>query len=150
MDELLMGGYRHQPKLYRLTFEDYPGLEVTVRSVSTGRLMKLMRMAIRLQDKDVADASELTAEDADALDALFSGFAKALVSWNLEDDEGRPVPATLEGVQDQEFDFVFPIINQWIEVVAGTPGDLGKGSNSGQPFPEVSLPMAPLSPSRSN
>ncbi len=145
-----MGGYRHQPKEYRLTFEDYPGLEIVTRSVSTGRLVKLMRMAVRLQSKDLTDASELTSEDADAVEALFSGFAKALKWWNLQDDEGRPVPATREGVEDQEFDFVLSLVNDWIEAVAGTPGDLGKGSNSGPQFPEVSLPMAPLSPSRSS
>lgn len=145
-----MAGYRHQARVYKLTFEDYPGLEITTKSVSTGRLMKLMRMAVRLQDKDVSDASGLTEEDAEAVDALFSGFAQALVSWNLEDEDGNPVPATKEGVYDQDFDFILSLINDWIGVVSGTPGDLGKGSNSGPQFPEVSLPMAPLSPSRSS
>src|SRR5690606_36939131 len=70
LDELLMAGYRHQAKVYKLTFEDYPGLVIETKSVSTGRLMKLMRMAVRLQDKDVSDASGLTEEDAEAVDAL--------------------------------------------------------------------------------
>lgn len=145
-----MAGYRHQPKVYKLTFEDYPGLEIETKSVSTGRLMKLMRMAVRLQDKELDDASELTEEDADAVDALFSGFAKALVRWNLEDEDGQPVPATKDGVYDQDFDFILSIINDWIAAVSGTPGDLGKGSNSGPLFPEVSLPMDLLSPNRSS
>lgn len=145
-----MAGYRHVPKTYKLTFEDYPGLVIETKSVSTGRLMKLMRMAVRLQDKDVSDASGLTEEDTEAVDALFSGFAQALVSWNLEDEDGNPVPTTKEGVYEQDFDLILSLINDWIEAVSGTPGDLGKGSNSGLRFPEVSLPMVPLSPSRSS
>lgn len=142
-------GYKHQPKLYRLTFEEHPGLEVVTKSISVGRMTKLMGMAARLQDKDL-DVEDLTEEDAEAVEALFDGFAKALKSWNLEDEEGTPVPATREGVFDADFEFVFSLIGNWIEAVAGTPGDLGKGSNSGRPFPEVSLPMDVLSPSRSN
>lgn len=141
-------GYRHEAKVYKLTFEDYPGLEVTAKSVSTGRLMKLMRMAVRLNDK--ADGGDLTEQDADAVDALFTGFSKALVGWNLEDEDGEPVPPTRDGIEEQEFDFMLGVINSWIETVAGTPGDLGKDSNSGQRFPEVSIPMETRSPSRSS
>lgn len=140
-----MAGYRHVSKTYKLTFEDYPGLVIETKSISTGQMTALMAMAAQLSDKNVSDRSKLTEKDVEAVDALFSGFAQALKSWNLEDEDGNPVPATEEGVNSTDFEFIFSLIDTWIEAVVGTPGDLGKGSNSGPQFPEGSLPMAPLS-----
>lgn len=139
-----MAGYRHKAKTYTLTFDDYPGLKVVTKSTSVGVLSRMMRLAVEFGGIGTDD---LTAEDVDRMDELFAGFAKALVSWNLEDENGTPVPTTVEGVRDQDFDFILSIIMSWADAVSDTPGDLGKGSNSGPLFPEGSLPMAPLSPS---
>lgn len=137
-------GYRREAIQYKLVFDDpsMEGLEVTTKSVSSGRLLKLMKLA------DLAGSAgkkrQFTADDARAVESLFNGFASALVSWNLEDEKGEPVPPTLEGVQEQDFDFVLSIIMSWIEAVAGVSSDLGKDSSSGVSFPEGSLPMDPL------
>lgn len=139
-----MAGYRHKAKTYKLTFEDYPGLEVVTKSASINVLSKMMRLAVEV---DGVGTDDLTAEDIDKMDELYAGFAKALVSWNLEDEDGTPVPTTVEGVRDQDPDFILSIVMRWAEAVSSPPDDLGKGSNSGPRFPEGSLPMAPLSPS---
>jgi len=137
-------GYKRKSLQYRLVFDDpeMEGLEVVTKSVSSGRLMGLMKLA------DLAGQAgkkrEFTANDARAVESLFEGFASALVSWNLEDEKDEPVPATLEGVKDQDFDFVLSIIMAWIEAVAGVSADLGKDSRSGGTFPEAPIPMAPL------
>lgn len=139
-----MAGYRHKAKTYTLTFDDYPGLKVVTKSASVGVLSRMMRLAVEFGGVGTED---LTAEDVDRMDELFAGFAEALVSWNLEDENGTPVPTTVEGVRGQDFDFILSIIMSWADAVSSPPDDLGKGSNSGPQFPEGSLPMAPLSPS---
>lgn len=107
-----MAGYRHKAKTYKLTFDDYPGLEVVTKSASINVLSKMMRLAVEV---DGVGTDDLTAEDIDKMDELYAGFAKALVSWNLEDEDGTPVPTTVEGVRDQDPDFILSIIMSWAE-----------------------------------
>lgn len=134
-------GYKRKSTIYKLVFDDsdMAGLEVMAKSVPTGRLLKLMKLA------DVAgqgvQKKQLTAEDVAAIESLFEGFAKALISWNLVDDDDAPVPANLEGVHDQDFEFVLTIIMQWIEAIAGTSTNLGKASSDGPLSLVGSLPM---------
>lgn len=131
-------GYRLARTVYRLTFPEFEGLEVMVKSLSTGDLMKIMELSDRVSSE------KSSAEEAKSTEALLRRFTKALITWNLEDEDGDPIGVTYEDVADQELPFVKRIIEAWIEVVAGVSEDLGKGSNSGPQFPEVSLPMASL------
>lgn len=144
-----MGGYKREAKVYKLNFSDpdMDGLVVMARSISTGRLMKLMRLAVRFNEDNGGTKRDFTEDDLEAIEGLLSGFAKALDSWNLLDDDDRPVPATLEGLQDQEFDFSLAIVMAWLNAVGGVSKDLGKDSTSGPSFPEVSIPTELLSPS---
>lgn len=144
-----MGGYRRKAKVYKLNFSDpeMDGLTVMAKSVTTGRLMKLMRLAVRFSEERGGVKREFTEDDLEAIEGLLTGFAKALVEWNLLDDDDQPVPATLEGLQDQEFDFALTIVMAWLNAVGGVSKDLGKDSTSGRSFPEVSIPMELLSPS---
>src|SRR5690606_18443831 len=141
--------YVRKPKTFKLTFEDpeMKGLVVRAKSVPLGRLLKLMKVA------DL-DTDNLKAEDLELIDEILVMFSKSLVSWNLEneDDEGNrvPVPATYEGVQEQDLDFVITIIGAWVEAMAGVSAPLPKRSPSGVTFPEGSLPMDVLSPSRAS
>jgi len=131
-------GFKRQTTVYDLHFEDprFEGLEVQAKSLPTGKLMKLMRLSTQIGGKGVDDLA--------SVDELFGGFAAALVSWNLEEEDGTPIPATLDAINDQDFDFVMAVIMAWMEAVAGVPSDLGKDSTSGDPSLEASLPMAPV------
>ena len=62
---------------------------------------------------------------------MFAQFAALLVSWNVEDDDGAPVPATLEGVLTQEPAFVQSVIRMWVENITQAPPPLPGGSRSG-------------------
>jgi hypothetical protein len=64
--------------------------------------------------------------------------------------ENDPVPATKEGLLTQDQDLVMAIINAYSGAVGSVDSDLGKDSNSGGNFPEVSIPMDPLSKSPGN
>jgi hypothetical protein len=127
-------GYRRQPTVYKLIFQEYPGLEVTARSVSVEELLKITRVAAQMtakpDDKQVAE--------------LFGWFAKRLVSWNLEDEDGKPVPATLDGLLGEEMGFVLKIIQAWVRAITGVSPPLPNGSSHGpaarNPL-EESIPM---------
>jgi hypothetical protein len=134
-------GYRRPVKAFRLKFadEDMAGLEVTARSLPIGEFLNLTELAT-LEKDDAAGAMKATAD-------LFRVLAGALMSWNLEDDFGDPVPADYDGIVRQELDFVMKIVNAWMSAMAEVDIPLPPGSAGGVPSGlEQSLPMVPSSP----
>lgn len=135
-------GYRRQTKTFRLTWpegEELAGLEVTMAGLSTGEFLTL---------SDLADGAVPETDDGRQLMEM---FATNLKGWNLEDDDGAPIPATFEGVMSNEFTFNTEVIVAWMEAVGGAlSGPLGQPSSSGSPSLEASLPMEPLSESRAS
>lgn len=136
-------GYRRKPKVYNLKFqgEEFEGLEVRAKSVDVGRFITLNRLIT---------GGKPDAEDVDSVTTLFEGFAEALLSWNLEDDDGKPVPATLEGLWLQDVDFGLEIIFAWVNAIGAVSAPLGNGSSGGGKSPEALIPMEELSPSPAN
>lgn len=130
-------GYRRERNLYKLVFDQYPGLVVRTRSASAGM---------------VFDVSRLTDLEPtpDTVEEMFEKFAGVLVSWNLENDEGEPIPATVESLMDEDFDFVMQLIHAWIRAVTGVSAPLEKPSTSGNPSLVESLPMDVLSGNRAS
>lgn len=135
-------GYRHNRKTYKLVFEDpeLDGLVVRVKSTSVGNLLDIMGLL-------AMNVDDIRREDLSQLDHLFRSFAEALVEWNVEDDDGTPVPPTYEGVRGQDTDFVIDVIRVWYEALSGVPGPLPATSSDGGPSLEQSMPMEPRSPS---
>ena len=134
-------GYRRPAKAYRLKFadEDMAGLEVTARSLPIGEFLKLTELA-SLGDDPKAATSGMT--------DMFRVLAGSLISWNLEDEDGKPVPASYEGIVGQDFDFVMKIVTAWMEAMSAVAPPLPNGSSNGTGSGlELSMPMAPLSPS---
>jgi hypothetical protein len=132
-------GYRKPAKHYRLIFDDdeYRGLEVVVRSASIGAYLDFTEMG-----RDIGEAGNLRNEQVKGrVEQLLDGFATALVEWNLQEDDGTPVPATLAGVRAQEYVFMLPVINTWLDAVGRPSPPLGGGSPPGDPTLEASLPM---------
>lgn len=126
-------GYKRNPKVYHLKFEgEYDGLEVMIRSLSMGQLIKA-RSGDSGDNNGTAELVEL--------------FAERLVSWNLEDEGGQPVPPTLEAIKGEDNDLIFAIINQWTDAVSGVKAPLPESSPAGEPSQEALIPMEPLSES---
>ena len=138
-------GYRKQKKVYHLIFEDdeFEGLEVRTHAPPFGFLEEVTQLAA------FAGKTVFTADDMEQVQAFFGAFSKHLISWNLEDDDGTPVPATLEGLRAQELPFVMAIIQAWVGI-GKVSGPLVQPSSGGRPSLEGSLPMEALSPSRLN
>jgi hypothetical protein len=114
-------GYKPKRTVYKLDFSEteYAGLEVAMRAGSIDALLGL---------QELADQGQMTADEAKK---MFAGFAGLLESWNVEDDDDRPVPATYEGVASQEPGFIGAIVRAFFANVAAAPPPLPGGSLSG-------------------
>lgn len=94
-------------KTYVLEFEEgseFFGLEVKVRPVTIGEMLEI---------------TDMVAWDNNDLRPLFARFADALVSWNIETEEGDPVPADFDGVCTQDADMIMELISAWQDAVTG-------------------------------
>ncbi len=141
-----MGRYQPKRKLYQLRFEDHPGFEVTMRGLSIDGFMSLARSAAKTQGLDMSALKGPELEQAmDDIDGLFTRFASSLKAWNLDDDDGRPVGADLDGVRSQDLDFILEVTMAWMDAIASVDPTLPQPANGHGTFPEESIPMEPLS-----
>ncbi len=143
-------GYVAQKTLYRLKFADpaYAGLEVTTSVGSMDTFVRVAKLAGIKRPRDhepSADARSLGAMDM--LDDAYTAFSSVLVSWNLETEDGVPVPATKEGLYSQELLFIKAILKAWTDVVGSIDAPLSQTSSAGNHALEESLPMETRSPS---
>jgi hypothetical protein len=129
-------GYKPKRKTYNLDFTgtDNEGLRVSIRGLNTGQYMDLFE-------------AKTQAETGGETNRLLTIMANQLVSWNVEDDDDMPVPATLDGIKTQDLDFNLAIVNAWTVAMAGVPAPLEQPSTSGESSLEASIPMEILSPS---
>lgn len=131
-------GYTPGRKVFKLKFEgDYEGLEVKVKSIPLGKFLKFANLL-------EIDSKNPSSEDMKELESLFGSFAEVLVEWNLEDEDGQPVPCTSEGLFAQDLDMVLTIILEWSSALSSASRPLHKASNGGKQSPEVLIPMETL------
>jgi len=122
------GGFRRPVETLVLRFEgtELEGLVVETRPVNQATFTAIAELA----NLDTASVDPVQA--ALALSKVSAEFAKALISWNLEevvhspgcdrDDEcdcpAEPVPANTEGLNRQDIVFVHALVNGWMNAVA--------------------------------
>lgn len=125
-------GYRRKRKTITLTFGekdgDLDGLEVVTRSLPLGTYLNLM------------GAGE---EDNSGLADVLDEFTRCLVSWNLEDEDGTPVPATEEAVRGEDHDDMIKVATRWLDAMGGVAESdpLPQSSPGGEPSLAASIPM---------
>jgi hypothetical protein len=120
-------GYVPKKRTYDLSFEgtDYEGLEITVRDMTTDELISM--------------PSSTTHE------ALVAAFAGQLVAWNVEEEDGTPVPPTPENVRRQDRSMNQVVVERWLDALNGVPASpLPQPSPDGGPSPAATIPMEPL------
>jgi hypothetical protein len=144
-------GYRRKRKEYRLRFEtpDMAGFEVTVKGLSSGGFLRLTKAAAAAAAINIASVQSI-GDGVPAVGDMFDMLAENIVAWNLEGDDGTPLPVTAETIRDQEYGFVMAIAEAWMSAIAGVAPPLPASSNGGGRFPEASIPMATFPPSRSS
>jgi hypothetical protein len=114
-----MAGYRVPRRTAVITFDgtDYDGAEVECKlDVPLGLYFDFGRVG----------------EESREQESLFRRWGdEVLLAWNLEDDDGRPLPATGEGIMALPPFMVTLLLNKWTETVVAVPSPLGGRSNGG-------------------
>lgn len=105
-------GYQRKQETLRLTFTgQLEGLHVVVRQASPEVMRHVVATTKMTQD------AALT-EQADAILNLCEAFGQLLASWNLEDEQGQPVPAMPQHLARQDTAFVLALVYGWLDAMA--------------------------------
>lgn len=120
-------GFQMPSRTVLLTFDDgspYHGAEVrcTLR-MTLEQTLALQRMTAVQADGDIEGAARTFAETV-------------LLSWNLMDDDGEPIPATADAFLEQPTDFVMSVINHWQAAVTQPDAPLASPATNGEPLEE--------------
>ncbi len=126
-------GYRRNLKVFALAYEEFDGLEIKAKSVPVGKLLTVLKLADSIKD----------APDQEDIEELFGWFASRIISWTYLDEEGEPLPPTLETLLDDDFDFVLKLIMGWVKALttALVPTMPDSGSTQSPDPVENSIPM---------
>ena len=135
-----MEGYRPEPTVYSLNFDDtvYKGMKVKIRSCTVGEWNMLLGFLGAQGVEAINDANN----------GLFELFLKKLKEWNLLDpDSGEPVAMTQEGFESVEQPVIAAILTAWQIAMVAVPAPLQNASPNGSSSQEASLGMVVKSPS---
>lgn len=128
-------GFKVTRKVINLVFDDpgKEGLEIKAQSATIGEIITFVHLT------DMVD--EEARKQANALTDLMDLFATRLISWNLEEEDGRPIAATRDGLYSLETDMATSIVLSWLEGVVGVSDPLSRPSKPGERELLASLPM---------
>lgn len=141
-------GHKRQRKTLSLKFEDEPGLEILARSCTVRKFLWALKVA------DKMTAGNLPEEEVEDFAAW---FAERIISWNLEDDDGKPIPVSADYLLDEDIDWAAKVVMGWVSGIMrvfNIPLDLAGltelarlGRTGAAPDPvEASIPMSPATP----
>lgn len=134
-------GFKVKRKSYRLVFgagSDLEGATVVMGPMNMGEFLMLARAGREQQNEDTMQQLGL---------GMLDTVAGKLVSWDLEEEDGTPIPATKEGVLSLEVDTVLVIINAWTFAAKGVSVPLPETSSDGERQTlEASIPMEAMPP----
>ena len=120
--------------IYRLEFENRPGVWVRLREPSLG-------LSLSLDEMGASDSVSGT----DYVRAAAEALAAHLIDWNLV-RLSHTIAATYAGLLSLGHRTVMMIFKEWMAASTGIPDDLGKELPSGERFPGGEIPMETLSP----
>lgn len=106
---------------------EFSGLAIRMKRLSIRQLMRIESLS-ELED---ASAEKVDAAMSEMLDIVGRG----LLSWNYEDEDSRPVPATRESLDDLDADLVLTLVRAWKRVATAVPLDSPPSSPTGEPVP---------------
>lgn len=115
------------------------GLEVIARAVKFGKVFELAELG------KISGARVPTEEDKKIMGVGIDKLLDSMVSWDMTDEDGQPVPLDRAALDDLDIDQMIELIDAWSDVIMGnlTPGK-AKNSTDGQKSVEGSIPMEPL------
>jgi hypothetical protein len=100
-------GFRPKRAPFKLDFTgtEYEGLEVSARPVPMSVMLDVL--------------GSTASGDLSAARHVAATLAYALESWNVEDDDGQPVAADLDGLMSQDARFYDAVLKAWVAAMAG-------------------------------
>jgi hypothetical protein len=131
-------GYRRNPKTLKLTFDggEMAGLEVSVRRASTATMRHIVTVAEGAQSGTLEERARRVLDLCDAFGAL-------IYEWNLEDEQGNPLPATAEVLAQEDASFTIALAYGWIDAMAERAQQLLAQSGRDEEV-EAALPVSSL------
>ena len=108
-------GFRLPERTALINFQgtDYDGAEIQIRlSVTFAQFIELRESA--------------QGEDQEGMARLFG--QNVLMDWNLEDADGKPIPADGDGMLAIPLELTNLVVQHWVEEVARVPSPLPKPS----------------------
>jgi hypothetical protein len=118
---------------------EYEGLEIYVKRVSIKKIRAVAEAADSIPDDIGIDNLE------DAISSILSGVIKDIVRWNIEDENGAPVPISIESVFDYGgVDFSTDLLTTYINAMIGVSVPLEDPSGIGGSMAEELIPMEAL------
>ncbi len=126
-------------KTYDLRFGDpsLGGLQVSIRACDVGTMLEV---------RTLSRAGFMGLEEANEhVQRMITILTEHLVGWNLETEDGQPVPATEEGLRRQDRELLAEIVTTWRDAVEGVSAPLLMPSPSGGMSAVASIPMETLS-----
>jgi hypothetical protein len=145
-------GFRPEPTIYNLSFQGTPldGLHVRMSCCTLGEYNYMLRSAFVGGEPDAEGNVKLSLETLDANDKVIDLYLKYLISWDLEDMAGQPVPTTREGFETLERTMVGQLIGAWQTAMVNIPNPSNSPSSNGSTSEEQSLDLGSISESPGN
>jgi hypothetical protein len=114
-------------------------LEWPEDSEFSGLVIRMKRMTIR-QLIDVEKLGDVgkdstAAEVKEAMSEMLDAVAGGLLSWNYETEDGTPVPAVRESLDELDMEMVMAWIRAWKSAAAAVPLASPPSSPTGAPEP---------------
>lgn len=141
----MTGGYR-RPRV-KVTFGegkgDMEGFWFRFRRPSIADLVSLSGV-------DDLESGTFTDRDMEIVDSVYETLAGRIVEWNLETEDGAPVPVSAEAIAEQDIEFVMELVKAMVGEY-DVPDPLPVPSSVGQRWAEEALiPMEILSANHTN
>jgi hypothetical protein len=145
-------GFRPEPTIYNIGFEGTPldGLKIRMSCCTLGEYNFMLRAAFIGGEPDEEGNVKLEPEMLEANDRIVDLFLNHLISWNLEDMAGQPVPTTHEGLDAQERTIIGQLISAWQTAMSSLPNRSKQPSSNGATSQEQSLDLGSISESPGN
>jgi hypothetical protein len=119
---------------------DLDGLKMTISRLSTREALRLEN----LRDVKREDLENNQEAQRALMNELLTFVAERTRDWNLEDEDGQPVPVSVDALWDYDMPFWMGIVTKWQDTIVGVAPPLSLRSSGGEPSPLESLPMEVL------
>lgn len=130
-----------QRQAYKLKWPEgsrWHGLEVRLRGMDLGELREISSL----------QSSGGETDSLEKVEGILDILGRALLSWNFEDEGGKPVP--IKSFRTEDMAMLLAILNAWQEAVGNVPTPLPQTSSDGGKLEEESIPMEIPSSSHPN